>query len=133
MPRPSSIQQAADLLHARTVADGTYTAFDPSILLTILFGLIQNLVKCQPTPQQGYDYLAWKPSPRPILDWLLRTSPAKRLYEWRENATKSMLRVWDESEAAFKSFVPQLWTAIDAGDLTPDLMAGMYSEVKGRQ
>ena len=132
MPQPSSIRKAADLLRARTLADGTYKAFDPSVLITIIFGFITKLLNCQPTPQQGYDYLTWQPSPRPFIDWILRTTPAKRLYEWRETVTKAAYAAWEGTPADFRSFMPQLWTAIDAGDLTPDLMAGMYSEVKGR-
>ena len=120
--------QATRLLADRMAADRKFTSFDPTTLFEIIRELVAALAKCKPDPSEGLAYLTWKPSPRPLLDWLFRTSPAVRLWDHREAISSAMYAKWKRSPGEFHAFLTSMWDAVDAGDVSFDLVAGMYGE-----
>jgi hypothetical protein len=121
--------QATRLLADRMAADRKFTAFDPTVLFEIIRELVAVLAACKPTPAEGLAYLTWKPEPRPWLDWLpWAKSLKRRLWDHREAVATAMRAKWTRTDGEFHAFVVSLWDAVDAGDLSFDLVAGMYQE-----
>lgn len=128
-PVPSYTARATRLLSDRLAADG-FGGFDPSVLLPVLLDLLGKLLDCQPTPTEGYDFLTWKPRNTPRwLDWLFGSFES-RLYTYRQgiNARITNAVAWTVSHR--DAFVRALWAAVDAGNLTPELMGGLYREAR---
>lgn len=130
-PVPSYTAQASKLLSDRLRADG-FGGFDPSVLLPIVLDLIVKLFGCQPTPAQGYAYLTWKPVARWWYDWLPWASSAEeRLANYRNKVNAEITRAVAWTVSRRDAFVQALWAAVDAGDLTPAMMSGLYAEARG--
>lgn len=132
MPSPHT-NLAVTKLVRRMKSDGKYTAFDPTDLFSWLMTLISLLAKCENTPRGGFDLLTWKPERR----WWDFLNPwaktlEERLYDHRMRITAAARKMWTETQAEFHAFITSLWSSIDAGDLTPELLAGMYAEAKAR-
>jgi hypothetical protein len=112
---------ADNRLRARLIATGNAGAIDPGTIAQLILSLISVLAKCQPTPQQGYDYLAWKP-------WKIFDVLGTRLKAYRKMIEGAIAATWKGTQAQLVAIVAGIWAAVDAGDLTPDLLAGLYQE-----
>ena len=98
-------------------ADG-YAAFDPADLLGYLLAALDKLLGCLPSPDDGWDYLAW----RPYFD----------LFGWRlgrhRAAVRDRLAARSGDAAKARVFCHVMFEAIDAGQVVPADLAGMYAE-----
>ncbi len=126
---PTYAARASNVLSAHLEADG-FSGWDPATLLPILMDLLAKLIGCQPTPAAGYAYLTWRPYQTPrFLDWLFG-SPADRLANYRNKVNAAITAQSVLTVARRDAFVTGLWTAVDAGELTTDMMTGLYQEAK---
>jgi hypothetical protein len=85
-----------------------------------LLAFVRNLVRqlldgCAPTPQEGYDYLTEQ------YPWY-RPFAAGR----RDRAVRRAVRAAGGTDAD----AAKVWTAIESGKLSRDLMAGLYRECR---
>jgi hypothetical protein len=111
---------------ARTLASAG--DFDPALWFPFIMAVLDKLLDCAPTPDDGYDYLTWRPRRRPLIDWLANTTPAERLRAYRRKVTAAMRRQWLGTAAEFDVFAAAMWEAVDGGDVTRLLVKGLYGE-----
>lgn len=97
-------------------------------LVALFIYLVQALNLCQPSPDEGHRFLTWKPL------FLLGWSKA-RLNAHRAVVEGRMVARWMDAVRGdykeFRAFADSMWEAIDDGKLTPELMAGLYSDARG--
>jgi hypothetical protein len=118
--------QAAKILAGSIEGQGGRVGVFPfELLFAFLLQAIPMLSNlCAPTPQQGYQYLTWKPKVWIWGIWSYRS----QLERFRNGVEVSARRAWTGTAADFRDTMAAMWDAIDAGKLSPAMMNGLYSE-----
>lgn len=122
---PAYTTRAATILQSRF-----RSKIDPALVVEIIAALVKVLSQCQPKPEDGYAYLAWRPVSRwwDFLPWV-RTLE-ERLYAYRQKINEIIAQLWKWLNLDRGEFIRALWVSVDAGELTPELVAGLYGEAR---
>lgn len=125
MPAPRYTAAATTILERRLGS-----AIDPTLIAEIVLALITALAKCYPKPEDAYAYLTWQPTSRwwDFLPWV-RTLE-ERLYVYRQKINALIAQLWKWVQADRTDVMIALWGAVDAGELTPTMLAGLYGEAR---
>lgn len=74
----------------------------------------------KPTPSQGLRYVAWQP--------FFPSDPFGRLRNHRARINVAMASQWTGPSEQLPDALAAMWKAVDNGELTHELMAGLYRE-----
>lgn len=99
--------------------------FNPAVWLPFIMAVLDRLIACRPNPEDGYDYLAWRP-------WRILDPFGWRLAEHRRRAMSVMAFKWDGDLEAGKAAAETVFAAIDAGRIDRQLFTGCWEE-RGRR
>jgi len=123
-----NINQACQILAGVAQRSGQVSDFDPNVWFPWILEVLRALMLCQPTPDEAYDYLTWKATRRPLLDWLFRTTPEERTEEHRRSIRARLLRTSNLPAEKANLVTDTAFAALDAGRVTRTLMRGAWAE-----